>query len=102
MAHRTDGTVFETVMELLTEAGFEGFCEAFTILMNEAMRVERSDAIGARPYERTEERKGYANGFKSKTVTTRMGKISLSVPQVRGGVSFYPSSLERGVRANER
>lgn len=99
MAHRTDGTVFETVMELLTDAGFEGFCEAFTILMNEAMRVERSDAIGARPYERTEDRKGYANGFKSKTVTTRMGKISLSVPQVRGGISFYPSSLERGVRS---
>jgi len=99
MAHRTDGTVFETVMELLTEAGFEGFCEAFTILMNEAMRVERSDAIGARPYERSENRKGYANGFKPKTVSTRMGKVSLSVPQVRGDVSFYPSSLERGVRS---
>lgn len=99
MTHRTDGTVFETVMELLTEAGFSGFCEAFTILMNEAMKAERSDALGAGPYERTERRKGYANGFKSKTVSTRMGKLSLSVPQVRGGVSFYPSSLERGVRS---
>ena len=42
MTHRTDGTVFENVMELLTEAGFGGFCAAATILMNEAMKVERA------------------------------------------------------------
>jgi len=99
MTHRTDGTVFEIVMELLTEAGFGGFCDAFTILMNEAMKAERSSVLCAGPYERTEERKGHANGFKSKTVATRMGKVSLSIPQVRGGVSFYPSSLEQGVRS---
>jgi len=99
MTHRTDGTVFERVMELLTEAGFGGFCEAFTILMNEAMKAERSDVLGASPYERTEERKGHANGFKTKAVRTRMGEISLKIPQVRGDLSFYPSSLERGVRS---
>lgn len=99
MAHQIDGTVFETVMELLTEAGFEGFCAAATILMNEAMKAERANVLDARPYERSEDRKGYANGFKPKTVSTRMGQVVLSVPQVRDGVSFYPSSLERGVRS---
>lgn len=99
MTHQMDGTVFETVMEILTQAGFNGFTEAFRILMNEAMKVERSTALGAHPYQRSEERKGYANGFKPKTLTTRMGPIPLSIPQVRGDVDFYPSSLERGIRS---
>lgn len=99
MTHQEDGTVFETVMELLTQAGFNGFTEAFRILMNEAMKVERSTALGAQPYQRSEERKGYANGFKPKTLTTRMGPIPLSIPQVRGDVDYYPSALERGIRS---
>ncbi len=99
MTHQMNGTVFETAMELLTEAGFDGFAEAFRILMNEAMKVERSTALGAHPYQRSEERKGYANGFKPKTLTTRIGKIPLAIPQVRGDVDFYPSSLKRGIRS---
>ena len=48
-------------------------------------------------YERTEERKGHANGYKPKTVRTRMGEITFAVPQVREG-GFYPSALEKGLR----
>ena len=80
MAHQvSDATVFETVMELLTDAGFEGFAEAFRLLINQAMRIERSDALAARPYQRTAARKGHANGYKPKTVATRMGAITLDV-----------------------
>lgn len=100
MAHQvSDPTVFETVMELLTNAGFDAFAEAFRLLVNQAMRIERADALAALPYQRTDDRKGYANGYKPKTVATRMGPIPLQVPQVRGGVEFYPSALERGVRS---
>jgi transposase-like protein len=100
MAHQvSDATVFETVMELLTDAGFDGFAEAFRLLVNQAMRIERSDALAARPYQRTEARKGHANGYKPKTLATRMGAIPLQIPQVRGDVEFYPSALERGVRS---
>jgi transposase-like protein len=86
-------------MQLLTDAGFDGFAQVFQILVNEAMKAERADALQARPYERTGDRRGYANGFKPKTVATRLGKIPLLVPQVRGDVEFYPTALERGVRS---
>jgi len=99
MAHHPDSTVFETVMQLLTDAGFDGFAQAFQILVNEAMKAERADALQAQPYQRTDARRGYANGFKPRTVATRLGKIPLLVPQVRGDVEFYPSALERGVRS---
>ena len=62
------------------------------------MKLERSKVLQAQPHERTALRQGYANGFKPKTVATRMGDICFAVPQVRGDVTFYPSALEKGLR----
>ena len=63
------------------------------------MQVERQQALGAAPYERSEERKGHANGYKDKTLLSRVGKIGLKVPQVRGELAFYPTSIEKGIRS---
>ena len=63
------------------------------------MKLERRLAVKAEPYERNPERRGHANGFKPKTVHTRLGDLNLQVPQVRGDVAFYPSALEKGVRS---
>jgi transposase-like protein len=89
------------VLELLTEHGFGGMAHAMEILLNEAMRIERGEFLGAGPYERTEGRRGHANGFKPKRVQTRVGEVEVRVPQVRGveGEGFYPGSLEKGVRS---
>jgi putative transposase len=89
---------FSQILELLVEHGFEGMAQAMQTLLNEAMKLERSQVLGARPYERTLERRGYANGYKPKTVHSRVGDLELSVPQARG-VEFYPASLERGTRS---
>jgi transposase-like protein len=62
------------------------------------MKIERAEVLGAGPYERSEARRGYANGFKDKTVNSRLGKLQLKVPQTRD-VEFYPSALERGERS---
>lgn len=99
MAHRNNDNKLDAVMELLIENGFEGFADALRILLNEAMKIERNQALGAQLYQRTDTRRGYANGYKPKTVDTRIGKLSVDVPQVRGEVDFYPSSLERGCRS---
>ena len=92
----TDG--FQELLELLVEQGFDGMAQAMQTLLNEAMKLERSQVLGARPYERTSQRRGYANGFKPKTVRTRVGQLQLAVPKARG-VEFYPSALERGTRS---
>ncbi|MCB0026615.1 MAG: IS256 family transposase [Anaerolineales bacterium] len=83
---------------MLAEAGFAGLAEALTLLLNEIMRLERSQHLRAQPYERTDQRRGYANGYKAKRVRTRVGELALAVPQVREG-DFYPSSLEKGLRS---
>ena len=90
------------INELMEQFSQQDINNKFNSLMsnflNELMQVEREHALEAQPYERTEARKGYANGFKDKTVQTRFGKLNLQVPQTRG-VAFYPSCLERGERS---
>lgn len=94
MTHQNDYTFSED----LVEKGLEAVPEMMRVLINQAMQVERSKYLQADEYERTEERKGHANGYKPKTVRTRMGEITFAVPQVREG-GFYPSALEKGLRS---
>jgi transposase-like protein len=89
---------FQEILELLVDRGFEGLAQAMQTLVNEAMKLERSQVLEARPYERTPQRRGYANGYKPKTLHARVGTLELAVPKTRG-VEFYPSSLERGTRS---
>ena len=98
MTHSPESTPLDLMIQVLDQHGFEGMARAIEILVNEAMKIERNEALGAQPYERTDERRGYANGFKPKTLQTRVGKVELQVPQTRD-VEFYPKSLERGVRS---
>lgn len=98
MTHQTQPNAFDDLVELLAEHGFDGMAQAITILFNEAMKLERTESLGAALYERSEHRRGYANGYKPKTIRTRVGAITVNVPQARG-VEFYPSTLERGERS---
>src|SRR5436309_1162386 len=98
MTHLTHRTISRDVVQLLADHGFDGMAQAMQLLLNECMKLERRQAIGAAPYERSEARHGQANGFKPKTVKTRIGPIELAVPQVRGA-KFYPQVLERGTRS---
>ena len=96
---QSETTFLTEVVGILNEHGFDGVSRCVEILVNEAMLVERSHVLKAGPYERSEDRKGYANGFKPKTVRSRLGNLTFEVPQVRGDISFYPSALERGIRS---
>jgi transposase-like protein len=98
MPNQNNDNSLQDILELLTENGLEGATEALRMLLNAAMFLEREKFLGATHYERTEQRRGQANGYKNKTVQTRSGALTVDVPQVRDG-SFYPSSLEKGIRS---
>jgi transposase-like protein len=98
MAMQVKNTQISGLAEVLFEKGLDGLGSAVEILINEAMRIERARYLKAEPYERTESRSDYANGFKPKQLKTRLGALNLQVPQVREG-DFYPSFLERGLRS---
>lgn len=98
MTYQSHCTLPEEILEQIAVEGMEALPELIRILINEAMRLEREQYLGAGPYERSPERKGHANGYKPKTVKTRVGEIQFAVPQVRQG-HFYPDALEKGLRS---
>ena len=67
-------SVAEAVLQLLMEADVEGL-------------------IGAGRHERTGERLNYRNGFRDRTLDTRLGTLSLRIPKLRQG-SYFPPFLE--------
>ena len=94
MTHQNDYTFASD----LAEKGLDAVPELLRVLINTAMQAERAKYLQAEEYERTEDRIGHANGYKPKTVRTRIGEITFAVPQVREG-GFYPSALEKGMRS---
>jgi putative transposase len=100
MAQRVEHHPLDAAFAALLTNGLDGAGEALRILVNEASKIERNHFLNAQPHERTVDRIDYANGFKPKTVMTRVGELTFEVPQVRGG-GFYPSALEKGLRTEQ-
>ncbi len=98
MTYRNDFTLPAELMEQVAEQGLEILPELIRIVINAAMQAERVEHLQAEPYQHTDERRGYANGYKPKTLRTRIGDITFAVPQVREG-GFYPQALEKGLRS---
>ena len=98
MTYQNDCTLPNEIVEQITEQGLDYLPELIRVIVNTAMKAEREQYLGAAPYERTEKRRDQANGFKPKTVRTRVGEIEFAVPQVRAG-EYYPQALEKGLRS---
>jgi transposase-like protein len=86
------------MLEQIASQGCEVLPELIRIVINAAMQAERQQYLGAAPYQHSPDRQGHANGYKPKTMKTRVGEITLDVPQVREG-GFYPQALEKGLRS---
>jgi putative transposase len=98
MTYQGDFTLPKELVEQITAQGFEFLPDLIRILLNAAMKAERQQYLGAAPYQHSPERTGHANGYKPKTMATRLGPITFEVPQVREG-GFYPNALEKGLRS---
>jgi len=98
MTYRGDFTLPAELLEQVSRQGLDVLPELIQVIVNNAMLVERQQYMNAEPYQRTSEREAHANGYKPKTMRTRVGEITFAVPQVRQG-GFYPQALEKGLRS---
>jgi len=98
MTYQTDCTLPDELLEQIANQGLDVLPELIRTVINTAMQIERQQFLNAGPYERSPARRGHANGYKPKTVTTRGGQVTFDVPQVRDS-SFYPQALEKGMRS---
>jgi transposase-like protein len=98
MTHQDDCTLPAELLEQVAEQGLDYLPELIRIVINTAMQAERQKYLGVSPYVRSNERQGHRNGYKPKTVSTRIAPITFDIPQVREG-GFYPQALEKGLRS---
>lgn len=99
MAHRNRKVHEEMVQGiLLDDPAF--LKEIVERVLQELLEAEMTEHIGAAPYERTENRKGQRNGYKPRTLRTRVGTLNLAVPQDREGV--FSTRLFARYQRNEK
>ena len=83
---------------LLDDPGF--LKEIVERVLQELLEAEMTEHIGAAPYERTEKRTGHRNGYKPRTLRTRVGTLNLLVPQDREGT--FSTRLFSRYQRNEK
>lgn len=69
-------------------------------LVQELLDVEFSEFMAVEPYERSEERQGYRNGYRQRDLFTRVGRLTLRVPRDREG-HFSTRLFERYQRSEK-
>jgi transposase-like protein len=83
---------------LLDDPRFLG--EIVERVVQQVLETEMTEHIGAALYERTENRTGQRNGYKPRTLRTRVGTLNLLVPQDREGT--FSTRLFSRYQRNEK
>ena len=82
------------LQELLAKAGDGDFLRSVAeAVLQLLMEADVEGLIGAGRYERTGERLNHRNGYRDRTLDTRLGALQLRVPKLRQG-SYFPPFLE--------
>ncbi len=80
--------------ELLAKAGDGDFLRSVAeAVVQLLMETDVEGLIGAGRHERTAERATYRNGYRDRTLDTRLGSLQLRIPKLRQG-SYFPAFLE--------
>ena len=78
----------------------EGIKKLLTWFLNLVMQNEALKQLGAEPYQHTKTRKAHRNGYKGRSLKTRVGEITLQKPQFRE-FSFETKVFERYSRVEK-
>src|SRR3984893_13546151 len=80
--------------ELLEKAGEGDFLRAVAeAVLQLLMETDVEGLIGAGRYERSGERTTWRNGYRDRSLDTRLGSLQLRIPKLRQG-SYFPPFLE--------
>jgi putative transposase len=78
----------------------DGLVKLVETVLNQVLEAQVTEALGADRHERTEERQGYRNGYRTRTLYTRVGPVTLQVPQTREG-GFSTDIFKRYQRSEQ-
>lgn len=78
----------------------QGLAQLLEQVLNQILVAQAGEQLQAEPYERTDRRQGYRNGYKPRKLVTRVGTLTLRVPQLREGV-FSTELFQRDQRSEQ-
>jgi len=81
-------------------SGQNGLAKLVETVLNQILEAQVAETLGADRHERSEERQGYRNGYRARTLYTRVGPVTLQVPQTRDG-SFSTDIFKRYQRSEQ-
>ena len=82
------------LVELLQKSGEGDFLRAVAeAVLQMLMEADAEGLIGAGRHERSPERLNWRNGYRERTLDTRLGSLQLRIPKLRQG-SYFPPFLE--------
>lgn len=84
----------------LKDSKDEAFSRLLEVILNQVLLAQSTEQLGAAPYERSEDRTAYRNGFRDRSLTTRIGAITLRVPRHRNG-DFSTTMFQRYQRSEQ-
>jgi len=76
------------------------FSSLMESIINQVLDAQMTEHLGAENYERNDDRTGYRNGYRLRQLYTRIGHLTLRVPQTRDG-SFSTEIFERYRRSEQ-
>jgi len=83
-----------TLVELLQKSGDGDFLRAVAeAVLQILMEADVEGLIGAGRHERTGDRLNYRNGYRERSLDTRLGSLQLRIPKLRQG-TYFPPFLE--------
>jgi putative transposase len=100
MAFQDNGTSFPLQGQGRGDAPEDLLRTMLNQLVQEAVQREFDRFIGAGPFERSGERRGWRNGSKPRRFHTRVGTLELRIPKDRAG-RFQPTLFERYERSEK-
>ena len=100
MARRIDGKDLLALWQETIEKDQDLLKAILQTVLQMLLEAEFTQCIGAEPHERTDERRGYRNGYRPRTLTTRVGKLELRIPRDREG-RFCTKLFERYRRSEK-
>jgi len=68
--------------------------------LQQLIELEVAAVLGAERHERSDDRLGYRNGYRPRSLATQVGDIDLMIPKLRTG-SYLPSILEPRRRVDQ-
>jgi len=92
----------ELVKELFLSTGTEnGLKNVLAAVLNQLLDTRASEMCGASYYEQSEDRVDYRNGYRDRSLTTRIGKIEIQMPRLRGQSLLTGGLLETYRRSEQ-